>query len=544
MIGQRHSIIESVFKEPFSFVTSLRRWNSNRVASRLFAASFLILTFLFALATAGNAQVNSAGSQRSFEVGTIYLYYADTPDEQIVQDLETMSKVGIAQVSLFPPFLLKAGNPEPDFRKADLAVKTAGRLGLKVVPLLFFAEELPWFAAAKWPDREPSFRVPYRDREPKLSLANPEVIGLVEDYISAAVRHFKDNPAVVAWNVWTEPHYDPAKDDPDANLWFDQWLLKKYGTVDELNRCWQSSYFNFEYSKVDNVLFRWDANADILRRLAALVNSIDPVHPTRSHAVGSTVVTSGLNPYSQNQQVLAKSVDQWGLSWYPDMPVRAIESNQAAATNKMATWGAPWAESLTLTATRDAAPRKPFVVMEAQTGPQSGMTHQGFLDYDGIQRMIWQSVAHDAKAIVFWKWYPFRDGVQAYGRGLVATDGSLTERAVAAGDASRVLNADSSLFLDSQPVQPQVAIVYDVLGDLKAKVREGDWGGMTAQDILGIYKILWRDQVRINLLNGPGLTAADLKPYRLVIFPFFMCLRTNVAEAIETYVRERWHRAG
>jgi beta-galactosidase len=506
--------------------------------TRLFAAGILAWAVLFPVAPAGNAQVANAPPGRSYELGTVYIYYADTPDEQIVQDLETMSRIGMKQVSLFPPYLLALGRPEPDFRKSDLAVRTAERLGLKVVPLLFFAEQLPGFAAAKWPDREPELRVTYEERQQSLSLANPEVFSLLEYYVGAAVRHFKDSPAVTGWNVWTEPHFDLSRGDPYANRWLDAWLLKKYGSALELNRHWQTPYFNDEYSKVDSVLARWDANADILQRLVALVKSIDPVRPTRSHAVGSTVVNTGLSAYSQNGQVLSKSVDQWGLSWYPDIMVRGSEANAAATAKTLATWEAPWAESLTLTDVHDSAPGKPFVVMEAQTGPQSGMTHQGFLDYESIHRMVWQSVAHDAKAMVFWKWYPFRDGVQAFGRGLVATDGSPTDRAVAAGDASRVLNADPDLFLDSHPVPPQVAVVYDVLGDLKAKVRGGDWGGMMAQDTLGIYKILWRDQVRVNVLNAPGLTAADLKPYRLVIFPFYMCLRPNVAEAIETYVRE------
>ena len=62
------------------------------------------------------------------------------------------------------------------------------------------------------------------------------------------------------------------------------------------------------------------------------------------------------------------------------------------------------------------------------------------------------------------------DEWQGFGRGLAASDGSLTRRAVAAGEAARALNADPDLFLDSKPLPPQVAVVYDVAGDLKAKV--------------------------------------------------------------------------
>ena len=220
------------------------------------------------------------------------------------------------------------------------------------------------------------------------------------------------------------------------------------------------------------------------------------------------------------------------------MPGRAVEDQPAAAARALALWAAPWVQSLTLTESHDAAGGKPFLIMEAQSGPRSGLCRHGFLKYEDIHRMVWQAVAHDAKGFVFWKWYPFRDSVQSQGRGLCATDGSLTERAVAAGDASRVVNANVDLFLDSHPVQPQVALVYDAISDLKAKIHEGDWGGMTAQDFLGIYKILWREHIPVNVLNSNDLTAEKLRPYRLVIFPFCMCLEKNVAQAIEGYVRQ------
>ncbi len=81
-------------------------------------------------------------------------------------------------------------------------------------------------------------------------------------------------------------------------------------------------------------------------------------------------------------------------------------------------------------------------------------------------------------------------------------------------------------------------MVYDVVGDLKAKVQGGDWDSFTVRNLMGIYHALWSDQVRINVLDGRQVTADSLKPYKLVIFPFYLCLRKNVAEALETYVAD------
>ena len=158
------------------------------------------------------------------------------------------------------------------------------------------------------------------------------------------------------------------------------------------------------------------------------------------------------------------------------------------------------------------------------TGPQTGFTRYGdepgaIFDYNRIHLLAWQMAAHDAKAMYFWQWRPHMDEWQGFGRGLVATDGTLTGRAKAAGDAARALNSDPDLFLDSKPVAAQVAVVYDIAGGLKLKAQGGDWGSYYARNLIGIYHALWNDQVRINVLDSRELTAESLKPYKLVIFP-------------------------
>ena len=94
-----------------------------------------------------------AAGQRIYEVGTVYIYYSWTPDDQIVRDLETIAATGINTIEICPSFLLTPGNPKPDFSKTDLILKTSERLGLRVMPTVFWSGLLPDYAAAKWPDR-------------------------------------------------------------------------------------------------------------------------------------------------------------------------------------------------------------------------------------------------------------------------------------------------------------------------------------------------------------------------------------------------------
>ena len=511
---------------------------------------YLIGLFILLFLVAAGAMAK----QRVYEVGAVYIFLPSTTNEQIVHDLETIAGTGISAIEICPSFLLKYGNPEPDFSKTDLILKTAERLGLRVMPTVFWSGLLPDYAAAKWPERF-SPVVDDAAREAGLSYADPEVMGLIDYYSNITVEHFKDSPNVIAYNIWDEPHMGgftlsvgegrEAHDDPHFSRWFQEWGLKKYGSAAAWFAQWDDPLLNQEYANFDRPLFYWYATGQILQHLNDLVKSIDPVHPTRTHNVGSTVTNGELEIYGQDDWVLSKVVDEYGLSYYPDIPARGAESNPEELAREKALWDTPWTTSLELTSAHDAATAagKPFVMPEVQTGPQTGFTRYGdepgaIFDYNRIHLLVWQMAAHDTKAMYFWKWSPHMDEWQAFGRGLVASDGSLTPRAVAAGDAARVLNSDPGLFLDSRPLAPQVAVVYDVAGDLKAKGQGRDWGSFTARNLIGIYHALWSDQVRINVLDGRQVTADSLRPYKLVIFPFYLCLRKNVAEAIEAYVSD------
>jgi len=119
--------------------------------------------------------VGAHAGKRMYEVGTVYIFLASTSSEQIVRDLETIAATGINTIEICPSFLLTPGNPKPDFSKTDLILKTAERLGLRVMPTVFWSGLLPDYAEAKWPDRFSPI-IDGEGREARFSYANPEVM--------------------------------------------------------------------------------------------------------------------------------------------------------------------------------------------------------------------------------------------------------------------------------------------------------------------------------------------------------------------------------
>src|ERR1039458_6690514 len=387
---------------------------------RFFAA---IIISLLVSATGARA------AQRIFEVGTVYIFLPSTSNEPIVRDLETIAATGINSIEICPSFQLTYGNPKPDFSQTDLIMKTAQRLDLRVMPTVFWSGLLPDYAAAKWPDKF-SPTIDEAGREAQLAYADPEVMRLIDDYSILSVQHFKDYPSVIAYNIWDEPHMEgfslsattpqgDSKNFTDAasfDLWFKQWGMNKYGSAAAWYAQWNDPLLNQQYANFDRPLFYWYASAHVLQHINELVKSINPVHPTRTHDVGSTTLQTEVSIYGQDDWAMAKIVDHYGLSYYPDIPARSAESDPAQLAKEKALWDTPWTTSLELTSAHDAASAagKPFVMPEVQTAPQTGFTRYGdepgaIFNYNRIHLLAWQMAAHDAQAIYFWQWRPHMD---------------------------------------------------------------------------------------------------------------------------------------
>ena len=100
--------------------------------------------FLAALIVAILAAATCArAAQRPFEVGAVYIFLPSTSNEQIVRDLETIAASGINAIEICPSFQLTYGNTKPDFSQTNLIMKTAQRLGLRVMPTVFWSGLLP-----------------------------------------------------------------------------------------------------------------------------------------------------------------------------------------------------------------------------------------------------------------------------------------------------------------------------------------------------------------------------------------------------------------
>lgn len=238
-----------------------------------------------------------------FPVGVSYHFTRSK--ETWDQDLQAMRDLGLNTVRV--DFSWRDISPvlpwSYQFSDLDDFLDRAARHGLYVVLVFSHATadyNTPlwfWLWNFDWRVVDQNGRVPLADSP---SINHPTYRRQLEGYLEATVRHIKDHPAVLAYQLLNEPRYDSSRlydYNPYSIAAFQAWLQAKYGGPEKLNRAWSSGYSSFDDVQppkevpadpskaalvkewADWRQFSYDNLASFVGDLAKITKKADPSHP-------------------------------------------------------------------------------------------------------------------------------------------------------------------------------------------------------------------------------------------------------------------------
>jgi beta-galactosidase len=355
---------------------------------------------------------------------------------------------------------------------ADLAREQGLRLVVQV-----YIDSAPDWVGKKFPDSHfvsISGEVMPTHAAPGYCVDHPGVRTSVLRLFSTLAARMKDKPAFLGWDLWSEPHvinwaeatYMRSAEFcfcPYSVARFRGWLQQRYGSLDALNRSWYRRFESWDEvgpNRLSTILSYTDYidwRAFIVNKLAEdlrarydAVKAVLPSAVATSHAAAPSLFTSPLSgDGSPDDWKMAGVVDYWGTSFYPKHSY-AVGRDPA------------WRHAL-LDFTRSAT-NGAFWVGELQGGFGTVALRVSSTVTPADMRMwMWSALARGAKGVNVYAWYPMSSGYESGGFGLINLDGSITERAKAAGAIAKVVDANRALFLNARPARAEVAIVYNPL---------------------------------------------------------------------------------
>lgn len=469
------------------------------------------------------------------------------------EDIQRIKSLGFNSVRFWYDWA--AAEPKPDvwdFSTIDTLLSITDKLGIKAI-VQVYTDSAPNWVERDYPDSlfvDRSGLVIHSQASPGYCSDHPVVRKHIEQFLERLAIIVSSHESFYAWDIWSEPHIvqwswiDYIKDPwfcycKNSQKRFIEWLKKKYKTVDALNQAWYRTHESWEEiiapryislssfrDLLDWIEFNIQKISDDLEWKTKLLRKNDKNHLISSHAAISSVYgIPGISYGASDDWRLSEKVDIWGTSFYPKhtgswMPLKAHHMGVALDASRSS------CESRS----------KPFWIGELQTG--HGVTGMRFgepVDELDVERWAWLATSRNAKGLNYYAWLPMSCGYEISGFGLANYDGSVNERALAAGRVAKTITDNMDIFVGSKPIPAQVAILYNIEAHKALACLRAESAEIIRKDIFGIYKALMNLGLSVDFLHLTDL-GQNLSKYKVIFLPFSIALDEKSAKAIENYI--------
>jgi len=481
----------------------------------------------------------------------------DAPSaERWGRDLDQIKAVGFNTVKCWVDWATAEPKPEDyRFENLELLLKLAEARGLRVVVQIYL-DSAPDWVGERYPDGQfvdRSGAVIKSQASPGFCIDHPGVRGEIVKFLRALSERANRSQALYGWDVWSEPHVInwaefPYLSNPEfcycpnSQARFREWLRAKYGALQALNAAWYRGFERWEQVEpprsstilsytdyLDWRAFIDDKLAGDLKTRVDSIRSADAAHPITSHAAVPGLFTSPTDGYGDpDDWKMAATADYFGTSLYP---------KHAASTRP---WPYPMiAAGLDFTRSSGHSYGKGFWIGELQAGQGvTGMRIAEPVVPHDLEFWLWQVLSHGARQISVYAWYPMSSGYESNGYGLINLDGTLTERARAAGRVARVIARNATDIRQCTPATAEVGILYNRLSSMVggAQPSLSKLGNAERDSLEGLHRAFFEEQMPVDFIHPEDVVQNRLSQYKIVFLPFPVMLSKNVGEGVARYV--------
>jgi beta-galactosidase len=475
-----------------------------------------------------------------------FFYGADyNPDqwseETWIEDIRLMKVYGVNVVTLpvFSWAKLQPSENEFDFSWLDKIINLLYENGIYINMATPTAAQPAWMSK-KYPDIT---RTDIYGRKHKhggrtnFCPNSPEYRRLSKTIAGKMAKHYKDNPAIVLWHVNNE--YGAYCYCENCRQAFIKWLKNKYITLENLNRCWYTSFWG-------HTIYDWDE----IEVPSALTEVLPGALAGRDGTYFQSIAIDYKRFMSNSLLECFKGEAEEIRKYHKETP---ITTNIWSISNELDLfrWGeqcdvASWdsypsiKDDPSIIAFRHDVIRglkkgKPFLLME-QTPSQQNWQAYNAQKRPGVMRLLsYQCIAHGADGIMFFQWRQSLGACEKYHAAMVPHVGHENTRiGRELTQLGRELGSLQDKIIDSK-IESQVAIIMDWPNWWGVEYSSGPSVDLTYIDrIMKYYKALYDLHISVDIVEP----TADLSKYKMVIAPLLYMISDDSIANIEKFVSD------
>ena len=464
-----------------------------------------VSTVSLLLAAIPAAQPASRRPEPFVSIGVSYPSPLARERERAIDDLEAIRTLGFNSIRVAVEWSdAESARGQYQFDALDAMLTLAGQSGLKVMLQLSTAS-LPAWVLDRYPDgRFVSKTQGGGARTDRICLDHPGIRADVAAYVAAATaraaRHASSSLAWHSIDLGSELQ-DGLCLCPHTQRRFRDWLQATTGSADP-----------------DAVRATADAATFVAleRRdhLAALTGAAAArgIRPSTSAAAAPSVLRQLTSRPSdrpgQDDWLMTSVVDHYGTFLPPQL------ADGGSLT--------PAQLALALDGLRSAVRDKGWLASDASL---SANATTGASAADG-RLWSWLAVSRGARGLTFGDWRA--SGARA-GTSLVRPDGTISDRARAAGGLARVIGRNPALFAPLKPRPARVAIVYDPRSPIDASSPR-------AVSLSTVYRALFERNIQVDFIHLDEIAAGAASRYAVVVVGSPSTLPQPAADALKAHV--------
>lgn len=455
--------------------------------------------------------------------------------EILEQDIELMHKahVNCVSIAIFAWARLEPEDGVYDFAWLDEVIDRLWRGGIHII-LATPSGARPAWMAQKYPEvlrvNQHYERYHFGGRH-NHCLTSPVYRRKVREMDTALAQRYAHHPAVILWHLSNEFSGDCYC--PLCQEKFRQWLKKRYGTLENLNQAWWTSFWSHRYTDWSQVeapgeMAETSTNGMFIdwRRFST--------HQCKTFMMAERDAVQAVDATLKcTANLMERFWDYDYFSLAEGMDVVSWDSYPAWHSGDDVAKAAEFAMNHDI---MRSLKNQPFLLMES-TPSQVNWKPVNKLKRPGMHLLSsLQAVAHGSQSVCYFQWRKGRGAAEQFHGAVVDHDGRGDTRVFR--DVTQVGQALETLQpLYSKPNAPAKACILFDWSNWWAidYAQTGQKGNMRYFDSVNMhYRALWEQGIAVDFRDMRPCT--DLSQYRLVVAPMLFLMKEGFSQKLRAFV--------
>lgn len=347
--------------------------------------------------------------------------------------------------------------------------------------------------------------------------------------VTAMVEHYRDHSSIIGWQIDNE--FGDRCYCAICRKAFQDWLCDRYGSLEELNSRWGTLFWSHVYTDwseiptplktggspnpglaLDFYRFASDSYVAYQKLQIDLLREICPSHFITHNFMGFNYDQLDYFDLARDLDFVAWDI-YWRMQWNIDAEVSP-------------SWPALGHDTMR------GLKEKYFWVMEQQAGPGGWEWVSAPTKPGELRLWAYQSIAHGADAILFFRWRTALYGTEEYWHGVLDHHGRPGRRY----EEIQRMGAEIQQIGDSiqgAQIKAPVAFLLSYDSRFAFQIQGNNPRFSYPEHFHDLYRAFHARQIPIDILSP----TSDLSSYPLVIAPALHIVNDEIVKNLETYVR-------